>query len=139
MRGAVGLSFEDMSIIIMVEIILGNCEGVSFFGACCVARCICWVAHCFCLLYIVDNSHLITSVRTISILMVSFTTPILNRCLPWPSPTYLNHFVLSKRWMSLRIVLEKWWLVPLLPLFPLKLLLVFPCSLESKLSLMLII
>jgi hypothetical protein len=39
---------------------------------------------------------------------------------------HFNHSWLSKRWMSLRTISEKWRLISLLPLFFLKLLLVIP-------------
>ena len=97
------------------------------------------VLHYFFLLYIVDNSHFVTFVRTISILMVPFTAPTLNGFTPWPLPTYLIHYMLSKIWLSLRIVSKKWKLVPLLPLFLIKLLLVLPSLLESRLSFLLMI
>jgi hypothetical protein len=57
--------------------------------------------------------------------MITFTTPALNRLLPWPLTTYLNRFGFSRSWLSLRIISEEWWLNSLLPLIHLEFLLVF--------------
>ena len=64
-------------------------------------------------------------------LVVPFTTPTLNRWLPWPLTPCLDRSGFSKSWLSLSIISEEWWLSSLLPLIHLEFLFVFPSFLES--------
>jgi hypothetical protein len=69
---------------------------------------------------------------TISVLVVSFTTPTLNGCLSLSLCSLFSHWQ-SKQWLSLKTVSEKGRLVSLLPLFLLKPLLVIPSLPKDRL------
>jgi hypothetical protein len=97
------------------------------------------VLHCFILLNIMDNSHFSIFVGTISVLMISLTTPTLNGSLSWPLFPYFSHSRFSKRWLSLRNVFEKGRFVSLLPLLFLELPLVIPSLPKGRLFSLLLI
>jgi hypothetical protein len=91
------------------------------------------ILHCFSLLNIIDISHFSIFVWTIYVLMVSLIAPTLNGHLYWPLFPYFSHSWLSKCWLSLRTISEKWRFVSLLPLLFLKLLLVIPSLPKGRL------